>query len=337
MASSTEKQLLAAVLASPRDDAPRLVYADWLIEKNDPRGEFIARQVRDPDGPEGVSDAQRRAWFPWQAKGMAAWFRRGFVEKIELGQASEIDRLGQILAAHPVDHLSFATAPRAEVLAKLAASPHRAAIRKLTLRMGTLDEELVKAAQKLALDEVTIEDYFDLAAARAIGSWPGLKRLDVNRSHLALPPALAIVRGSALASVRSLSLGKMYEQVKDVSALVAGLIANKKAKLESLVIQWSKLDAKPLKQILERFSVERLVLRHAWITDAKAKMLAARPQLATLKHLVLPNNEIGDAGATMLAGTRFLEKIERIDLTDNAIKQAGKAALRKRFGDRVLV
>ena len=36
---------LAAICANPDDDAPRLVYADWLDEHGDPRGEFIRVQV----------------------------------------------------------------------------------------------------------------------------------------------------------------------------------------------------------------------------------------------------------------------------------------------------
>jgi len=36
--------LLDAILAAPHDDAPRLVYADWLAEHGDPRGEFIQIQ-----------------------------------------------------------------------------------------------------------------------------------------------------------------------------------------------------------------------------------------------------------------------------------------------------
>src|SRR5262249_10513083 len=36
-----EDALLSAVLASPRDDAPRLVFADWLEERGDPRGEVL--------------------------------------------------------------------------------------------------------------------------------------------------------------------------------------------------------------------------------------------------------------------------------------------------------
>ncbi|MGN6107101.1 MAG: TIGR02996 domain-containing protein, partial [Kofleriaceae bacterium] len=36
--------LLAEILAAPDDRAPRLVYADRLIEAGDPRGTFIAQQ-----------------------------------------------------------------------------------------------------------------------------------------------------------------------------------------------------------------------------------------------------------------------------------------------------
>src|SRR5262249_38667449 len=35
---------LADILAHPDDDTPRLVYADWLMERDDPRGNPIARR-----------------------------------------------------------------------------------------------------------------------------------------------------------------------------------------------------------------------------------------------------------------------------------------------------
>lgn len=41
-----EEALLAAILAEPKDDTPRLVYADWLEENDQPeRAEFIRVQV----------------------------------------------------------------------------------------------------------------------------------------------------------------------------------------------------------------------------------------------------------------------------------------------------
>lgn len=42
----TEQTFIAAILADPADDGPRLAYADWLMERGDPRGEFIAVQCR---------------------------------------------------------------------------------------------------------------------------------------------------------------------------------------------------------------------------------------------------------------------------------------------------
>src|SRR5687768_3332195 len=36
-----EAALYEAVLANPADDAPRLVYADWLDERGDRRGEYL--------------------------------------------------------------------------------------------------------------------------------------------------------------------------------------------------------------------------------------------------------------------------------------------------------
>ena len=43
--SPQEKELIAAVIADPDNDAPRLAYAQWLEERDDPRGEFIRRQI----------------------------------------------------------------------------------------------------------------------------------------------------------------------------------------------------------------------------------------------------------------------------------------------------
>ena len=44
--SQSEEALLAAVYAQPLDDGPRLVYADWLLERGEPRGEFITLQFK---------------------------------------------------------------------------------------------------------------------------------------------------------------------------------------------------------------------------------------------------------------------------------------------------
>ena len=40
-----EQALLAAIIEQPNDDTPRLVYADWLEEQGDARGEFIRLEI----------------------------------------------------------------------------------------------------------------------------------------------------------------------------------------------------------------------------------------------------------------------------------------------------
>jgi uncharacterized protein (TIGR02996 family) len=44
---SEEDAFIRAILAAPEDPAPRLVYADWLEERGDPRGEYLRLTVAD--------------------------------------------------------------------------------------------------------------------------------------------------------------------------------------------------------------------------------------------------------------------------------------------------
>ncbi len=54
----TPESWLEAIVAAPDDDTPRLMYADYLTERSDPRGEFIALQCARAAGR--VSDEARR-------------------------------------------------------------------------------------------------------------------------------------------------------------------------------------------------------------------------------------------------------------------------------------
>lgn len=53
--------LLAAVYAAPEEDAPRLVYADWLLERGDVRGEFISLQFKRHRGEQTPADEAHEA------------------------------------------------------------------------------------------------------------------------------------------------------------------------------------------------------------------------------------------------------------------------------------
>lgn len=87
--------LLAAIYADPSDRAARLVYADALLEKGDPRGEFIHLQLaRADDAPPTEREAELlhrygNVWLGRLATGTSALasyeLRGGFLWRIKLG------------------------------------------------------------------------------------------------------------------------------------------------------------------------------------------------------------------------------------------------------------
>jgi uncharacterized protein (TIGR02996 family) len=76
------------VWAAPDDDRPRKVLAEQLLERGDPRGEFITLQLAEPEGTTGVAkglEQELRRHFPrWVPRGVdpdTAVFHRGFLHE----------------------------------------------------------------------------------------------------------------------------------------------------------------------------------------------------------------------------------------------------------------
>jgi uncharacterized protein (TIGR02996 family) len=122
---SDEEALLAAIIASPDDDLPRLVYADWLDEHTGAamvaapaaRAEFIRVQIEraraapgDPRLPalarrEGLLGQHRKEWGrPIQdlLPGAALVFRRGFVEQMTVQAAHFLRRRADVFRLAPI-------------------------------------------------------------------------------------------------------------------------------------------------------------------------------------------------------------------------------------------
>jgi uncharacterized protein (TIGR02996 family) len=104
---ATEAQLLAAIYANPDDDGPRLVYADWLQERDDPRGEFIALQLQPaPDRAaqkrmRELAKQHQKVWLGPLAPvlGGDLELRRGFVAKATVKFRNQRD--AEQYASHP--------------------------------------------------------------------------------------------------------------------------------------------------------------------------------------------------------------------------------------------
>ena len=63
-ATDRDDRLMAEILANPADDQPRVIYADYLQERDDPRGELIALQLSgaDPDRVAALIAKHGRVW-----------------------------------------------------------------------------------------------------------------------------------------------------------------------------------------------------------------------------------------------------------------------------------
>ena len=67
-----EEHFLQAISASPDDNLVRLVYADWLDERGDPRAEFVRLQVelRQLPPDDHLTDISHAPLVTWEPRGL---------------------------------------------------------------------------------------------------------------------------------------------------------------------------------------------------------------------------------------------------------------------------
>ena len=139
--------LLAAVHASPREDSPRLVFADALTEQGDARGEFIALQFAHAAGelPMGKREhmqrllaASGRSWFDGVESQVSplAVFRKGFLSEVRLATRTPTPNSPGWTTVECLDVGGIAT-----TLSTFLSHPHLVSVHTLrTFRGGTLEE-----------------------------------------------------------------------------------------------------------------------------------------------------------------------------------------------------
>jgi uncharacterized protein (TIGR02996 family) len=231
-------ELLAIVYEDPDDDAPRLVYADWLLERGDPRGEFIALQFRRHRGEALSPDDDRRehqllkkhgkAWLgPLHAVTLANdnVFSRGFLERCVFTPRGAATALA---VGHPswatVRELSIYSSGSRDSGEELMAQPVMRRLRLLRYCNGSLLETLL-AQPDLVLETL---EY----------SWAQSRR-DPGAAARAWPRLLA---GEGLQGLRHLILGQ--ETTLDpagMEALLASPLAKRLNRLSQMT--WGHRDA----------------------------------------------------------------------------------------------
>ena len=213
-------ELLAAIYARPDDDAARLVYADFLTEQGDPRGEFISLQCQAAP----TKAQQKRAW-ALLAEHRVAWvgklrqvvladsvvFERGFPAWVELKFDLRVRDLGGLVGAAiwaTVHTIRLAGAYGTPL--PLVTHPGMTGLRRVELLSAEDARRLARAAQPLSWQTLSV--YFENNAAtikaleQFVGLLPQLRELfliaDRNREPREAAAALAARLVAARPSLR---------------------------------------------------------------------------------------------------------------------------------------
>jgi uncharacterized protein (TIGR02996 family) len=302
--------LYAAILESPEDDAPRLVYADWLEEHGDAdRAAFIRAQVRlahfdwrstsparehykgeRSEFQRQEDDLWRRHEEEWLAelprnlrRGQAQ-FHRGFVEELDAPPAQLLKVSGRFWDSHPIRRLSIQDG-RGN-FADVLALPQLGRIRELSLP-SSLGEGDLRA----------------LAAADSLSSVRVLSVMPDNAD----PTFSALARCPSLRGLADLFI---YAGFPDVTpeGFAALTDSENVANLVAL----------------------RLEMIH--LKEHNALVVARSARLAGLKVLRIVGR-IGDEGARALCESPHLGRLETLELQFfDSVSAAARNALRKRFG-----
>lgn len=310
-----KRALLDAIAAAPDDDGPRLVYADWLAERNDGLGEFIVAQCALARGAEGPRAEELRAraaelerelawkWLselaPLAPREKWQWrFERGFLADLTLKSRSKLRDAG-------------ATA------------------------LGAC--ECLFMLQRLSLTSQQIGP----AGARALAASRSLARLvalDLTSNRLGLRGLAALARSSTLHRLAELDV-RNCELYDDRTALPRSL---RLPALRRLHLGTNPISARVIEALAPWLArLEHLDLS-AWLVPGPGYLfgagddptfqreglaaLAAAP-LGKLRVLDLGKSAFGNPGIEQLVASRSLTSLEKLALNSTAITAAGIAAL----------
>lgn len=295
--SGVQQELLAAVRAAPEDLQPRLILADFLTERGDPRGAFINAQCRLSE--RGLSPASRRRLNDtakklfddnrqrWAASALAMGaefeFRLGFMHKLVGELEPVLEHWPALVTSEPVIHLEL-TDMTADSCAQLADSGILPAIRYLTLR-GEFGDSGVRALSD--------------------GDLQTIERLNLKDAEMTDEGL------RALASARGFQPRRLTLTGNPITDTGAQILVD------------SELPSR----------LECLFLSRTQLTDTGVATLAASPKLGLVRDLALGSlEELSDTGTDALIESPYLTSLRYVEVnTCWEVSRSATSRLRARF------
>ncbi|HEY1065285.1 MAG TPA: TIGR02996 domain-containing protein, partial [Pirellulales bacterium] len=271
--------LLAAATAQPHDDAPRLIYADWLEEQgDDAQAEFIRAHcaLASPHLPEGDRAALAARVEELFAERGHEWVRPLVAFGCDPAQVrlADFDRglLASVQATVPF------IAP--ERLFRVVPTIRRLALRGSHVRGPLFDLPHTEQLTDLTIELISADDFAALIAGKR---WKSLEALALRKAWLKPEVVYSLARG-AWPKLRRLSLSGSHMQNSGATALASTFLLTQ----------------------LETLELASTELKSAGVLDLSRSSLAAG-----LKTLVLDDNGLDDDALLALADSPYLTRLRR--------------------------
>jgi len=304
---SQEDAFLQAIIDEPDNDMHRLVYADWLEDRGDPRSELIRLQFEleslredDPRRLElsnrerALLHAHQRNWFP--VGYLSHWcYRRGFLDSVTMTTNDAILHADALFRRVPLRSLTLS--PRGILN---SADVHAFFRGTLLPRLHTINFR--DNGDLLSLIEAMPDPL----------SWPGLESLSLSRINFPLVSRfLSRLEAPALRRLRLLECNMGASGVEEI-ARHTGL-----TQLQALSLGDNNLGAAGVQALVAYgpwHSLRKLDLENNRITPHGLATLAACRRLESLTEINLNHNEVGIRGLESLTRSRSLQNIHLLSL-----------------------
>jgi uncharacterized protein (TIGR02996 family) len=361
MPATHQEAFLEDIVTNPADDAPRLIYADWLDDNGDSaRAEFIRVQhelaMLSPTDPRGkrlfrrqdellsIHESDWRADLP-ELDGVT-WegFSRGFVESVFVEDVPTfLTHANVLFAAAPVRRLHIGNID-SRTAHHLAGSSWLGQLEELNLRnaplLGVGGVRALARSPHLAGLRVLLLHYGALgneAIARLAESTrlAGLVELYLSGNDLADAGAIALGQSAAFPRLTDLDLRD--NQIGDAGAQALAHHAAG-ASISTLYLVNNHIHTEGAEALAFSVSLPRLrslYLNYNPIGNEGAVAFAQSPHHDALRELDLRHCQIRDEGARALAASPYLDNLETLWVGGNRIRLETLTLLRRRFGERV--
>lgn len=326
---SLDEPFLRAIAADPDDDVPRLIYADWLEERGDPRSEFIRLQCelaqlpahqRPPNLTARESELQSRYSRGWDTalRGedvhlVPREYQRGFLHEVAMHLVTAVKQSAMLFQAAPTVRslciYSIETIEEARQLVETGCVARLWEFRVESIEPAALGV-LLDSGQFSSLRSLSVELTWDNGAIERLarcGALHGLETLELKHVRLGSHDIEAILSSPHLTKLKALDISL-------ASAAAAHRLAQlpEAGKLEKLDIWGPDED-----------------VGDSPMDDAESAIvaLAGSRHWASLQELSVFSIPCGDDVAHALARHQSLENLRDLYLSDACMSDQGMAAM----------